>query len=83
MAVAMLRPHRRDAARERTEDCIPMLEQAVSDFKTLAYEVRTSMLALSGSETFARAQNALNALPTPYFYSEFTWGVDQASSGSD
>lgn len=77
MAVAMLRPHRRDAARERTEDCMPMLEQAVAEFKALAYEVRTSMLALSGGVLFAHAQDALNALATPYFRPEYTWGVDQ------
>ena len=79
IAVDMLRPHQRDAAREHTEDCMPMLEQAVADFKALAYEVRTSMLALSGGVTFARAQDAVNALATPYFCLEFTWGVDQTS----
>jgi hypothetical protein len=77
MAVSMLRPTRRDADRERDEDCIPMLEQAVTDFKALAYEVRASMLVLSGGPTFARAQDALNALATPYFRPEFTWGVDE------
>lgn len=79
MAVAMLRPSRRDAAREHTEDCMPMLERAVNDFKALAYETRTSMLAWSGSMTLARAQDALNSLENPYFLPEFTWGVDQIS----
>ncbi|KAF9693675.1 hypothetical protein EKO04_008131 [Ascochyta lentis] len=79
MAVSMLRPHRRNAAREHTEDHMPTLEEAIITFKDLACKVRSNMLALSGSVAFANAQDALNALVAPYFRPELTWGVDQGS----
>jgi hypothetical protein len=74
MAVVTLRPHQRHPAREQIEDHVPALQQAVQHFKALAYQVRKSML--SGGETFVRAQDVINALATPYFLPEFTWGVD-------
>ncbi|KAH6614334.1 hypothetical protein C7974DRAFT_444359 [Boeremia exigua] len=79
MAVTMLRPHQRDATREHTENSMPILERAVADFKAYAFSVRISMLARGGGAAFARAQDAINVLATPYFRPDFTWGVDQIS----
>lgn len=31
---------------------------------------------LNRGETFVRAQDVINALATPYFLPEFTWGID-------
>jgi hypothetical protein len=79
MAVVMLRPYQRHPTRELTEDSVPALWQVVQHFKALAYQVRKSMLSAGGGEPFVRAQDAINALATPYFLPEFTWGIDSFS----
>lgn len=79
MAVVMLQPHQRDAAREHLEENIPVLEQAIEELKSLARKAKTRMLAISGAPVFVRAQDALNSLASPYFCSELTWGMDPAS----
>lgn len=76
LAIAIIRPYRRDRKLESTSDALPQLKGAIDHIRAAIDSVENKLRETITGPVYSRAQAALAACST---LSQYTWGSDDAS----